>query len=190
LDIPNPSYEPLSDGWSAVVQRDMEAAATAVSAGRADDARELYAGIIQHECRHSPAYLQLGLLEFSENKILEGFIKVAAACKHAPFDTEPHFRFALMLQGVGIHGAARLHFEQVLKLDPDRLDARDALRAMENEALSEEQRETYIISISDAAPPRPAPDAALAKRVKHEDKLKLSDGRYDIEPEFAHLENA
>ena len=75
----------------------------------------------------------------------------------SPLDATHHMEYANGLQKIGCYGAARLHYEQCLQLDPGNQQATEAIDFINSANLSDQQRATYFISWSDAPPPERTP---------------------------------
>jgi anaerobic magnesium-protoporphyrin IX monomethyl ester cyclase len=70
-----------------------------------------------------------------------------------PFVAARHVRFADALAAVGALGAARLHLEQAVSLEPRSADFAARLAALKARPDYAEKGETYFVSFSDAPPP-------------------------------------
>jgi radical SAM superfamily enzyme YgiQ (UPF0313 family) len=81
------------------------------------------------------------------------FIRVARGLKRRPFDPDRHRDFADVLVQVGAHGAARMHCQQALVLNPGDARARARLSYIDGPSVSDAPRGTYFVSWSDAPPP-------------------------------------
>jgi anaerobic magnesium-protoporphyrin IX monomethyl ester cyclase len=77
-----------------------------------------------------------------------------AALGATPFDPERHNDFAEALQEIGAHGAARMHYEQALALQPDNKRAMAGIAFIDSTQVSEQQRTSYFISWSEDTPPQ------------------------------------
>jgi anaerobic magnesium-protoporphyrin IX monomethyl ester cyclase len=79
---------------------------------------------------------------------------VGNALVNDPFNPEIHNDFADILMGIGAIGAARLHFDQVLTyLDSSDERAAAGLARIDSPEITDEQRQVYFVSWSDAPPP-------------------------------------
>ena len=75
-----------------------------------------------------------------------------------------------------------------LDIDPKYNDAKQFLNFIYSKTTLE-QRKIMFSSISDDPPPvKKKNDQRKNIKIRHKDKLMLASGRYDIEPEFTHLE--
>ena len=81
------------------------------------------------------------------------FVRVARGVKRRPFDPDRHRDLADVLVQIGAHGAARMHYQQALALNPGDTRARARLSYIDGPSVSDAQRETYFVSWSDAPPP-------------------------------------
>ncbi|TCS64730.1 B12-binding domain-containing radical SAM protein [Varunaivibrio sulfuroxidans] len=70
-----------------------------------------------------------------------------------PLSPDRHSDFAEALVEVGAHGAARLHYEQAINLNPDNERALSGLAYVDGPEVSDAQRQTYFVSWSDAPAP-------------------------------------
>jgi hypothetical protein len=77
-----------------------------------------------------------------------------AALGTTPFDPERHNDFAEALQEIGANGAARMHYEQALALQPDNKRAMAGIAFIDSPQISEQQRTSYFISWSEDLPPQ------------------------------------
>jgi hypothetical protein len=71
-----------------------------------------------------------------------------------PFNSNRHCEFAEALCEIGAHGAARMHYEQALALQPDNKRATAGIALIDSHQVSAQQRSTYFVSWSDALPPQ------------------------------------
>jgi type II secretory pathway component HofQ len=77
-----------------------------------------------------------------------------AALGTTPFDPERHNDFAEALQEIGTIGAARMHYEQALALQPGNERATAGIAFIDSPQVSEQQRTSYFISWSEDPPPQ------------------------------------
>lgn len=70
-----------------------------------------------------------------------------------PFEAARHLRFAEALTAIGALGAARLHLEQAVALDPQAVIFKHRLEALFQRADYADRGEIYFASFSDAPPP-------------------------------------
>lgn len=149
---------------------------------------ERAAGLKGYTRSRAVAGMLLAKLMFDEGKVLDGFQLASFAIRMEPFDPSQHVMFAEMLARMGVIGGAIMHLEQAIVLDAANQEAHKLLRFLKANC-SDVEKSTYVRSISDAPPPqRKSRDAKPKQRIRHKDKLQLADGRFDVEPEFAHLE--
>ncbi len=71
-----------------------------------------------------------------------------------PFSSDRHCKFAEALCEIGAHGAARVHYEQALALQPGNAMAEAGIAYVDGPQVSDQQRATYFVSWSDALPPQ------------------------------------
>jgi len=71
-----------------------------------------------------------------------------------PFNADRHCDFAEALEKLGAHGAARMHYEQALALQPGNERAAMGIAFIDGPQVTDQQRTTYFVSWSDAAPPQ------------------------------------
>jgi radical SAM superfamily enzyme YgiQ (UPF0313 family) len=71
-----------------------------------------------------------------------------------PFNSNRHCEFAEALCEIGAHGAARMHYEQALALQPDNKRAMAGIAFISSTQVSAQQSSTYFVSWSDALPPQ------------------------------------
>ncbi len=76
-----------------------------------------------------------------------------AALGISPFNSERHNDFADALVEIGVHGAARMHYQQALSLSPGDERALSGIAFIDCSEVSDEQRATYFVSWSDDPPP-------------------------------------
>lgn len=81
------------------------------------------------------------------------FSSAASALGRDPLNPERHNDFADILAEVGAHGAARMHFQQALALNPGNIRASRGIDIIDGSNISDQQRSTYFISWSDDPPP-------------------------------------
>lgn len=133
------------------------------------------------------AFFYLGRIERAQNNMGGALNNLANASNLEPFNPDYQYELALLLRDLGIFGGALSYLRQILKLKPDHAKASAELARLE-EACTEAEKETFTISYTNDAPPQRKQREKKTTRIKHADKLKLSNGRFDTEPEFAHLE--
>lgn len=81
------------------------------------------------------------------------FRSAAAAVGKDPLDPERHIDFADILVELGAHGAARMHYQQALALNPGSVMASSGIDIIDGPDISDQQRSTYFVSWSDDPPP-------------------------------------
>jgi anaerobic magnesium-protoporphyrin IX monomethyl ester cyclase len=84
---------------------------------------------------------------------VEEFRQAGLAVDADPFAAARHVRFADALAAVGALGAARLHYEQALRLEPRSAQFAASLAALKARPDYAAKAETYFVSFSDAPPP-------------------------------------
>tara|TARA_E500000318_G_scaffold14234_1_gene13894 strand:+ start:96 stop:2165 length:2070 start_codon:yes stop_codon:yes gene_type:complete len=137
--------------------------------------------------RKGTAFALLGTIEADRRNFMPAALRWADAVRVSPFDPDNHVGFARMLSAFKIFGGAILHYKQALRLAPEHVDAAAELQKIERN-YSTAEKEVFVISLSNDLPPQRKPREKKNTRVRHADKLKLAGGRFDTEPEFAHLE--
>jgi anaerobic magnesium-protoporphyrin IX monomethyl ester cyclase len=88
-----------------------------------------------------------------------------ALCSN-PFNPELHNDFAEALIKVGAHGAARMHYQQALALQPDNGRAWAGKDFVDSYDVSDGQRGTYFVSWSDEPPPARKNSATLTQHAQ------------------------
>ena len=76
-----------------------------------------------------------------------------AAVGRDPFNPEKHNDFANALVKIGAFGAARMHYQQALALDPGNERASSGIACIDGPSVTDKQRATYFVSWSDDPPP-------------------------------------
>jgi anaerobic magnesium-protoporphyrin IX monomethyl ester cyclase len=141
-------------------------------------------------CRHkqvAKAKMLMAQHLYSAGDIVGAFYTYKHALRTNHNDTDLMLAIADTLADLNIGGGSRVVCERVLELDPQNIEANNLVKKIEG--LSLEHRATMVISISDEPPPK-RKGSKEAIIVRHKDKLKLAEGKFDIEPEFTHLEPA
>ena len=89
----------------------------------------------------------------AEQNTVDKMRRAGLAVADDPFIADRHTRFADTLAAFGAYGAARLHYEQAIKLKPRSRAYAGKLAALKARPDYAEKAETYFVSFSDAAPP-------------------------------------
>ena len=134
------------------------------------------------------AYYKKSLIFDKFNHLESRFDSLIGAIKILPNKKEYHLLIADVLFLMKIYGGAILHLNRALDIEPKYNDAKKFLNFIYSKT-THEQRKIMFSSISDDPPPvKKKNDQRKKIKIRHKDKLMLANGRYDIEPEFTHLE--
>ena len=134
------------------------------------------------------AYYKKSLIFDKFNHLESRFDSLIGAIKILPNKKEYHLLIADVLFLMKIYGGAILHLNRSLDIEPKYNDAKQFLNFIYSKT-THEQRKIMFSSISGDPPPvKKRNDQRKNIKIRHKDKLMLASGRYDIEPEFTHLE--
>lgn len=111
--------------------------------------------------------LRLGMQDMARQIVsTESLLKsLGSALCLDPFNAERHNALAETLCEIGAHGAARMHYQQALMLQPGNRTATAGIAFIDSPQVSEQQRSTYFVSWSDDLPPH--------RRSHHEPELNV-----------------
>lgn len=112
---------------------------------------------------------------------------LTSALKISPRTAEYHLLLADLFFRIKIYGVAIVLLETALDINSELDGAKSLLKYIQTN-LSDEEKSTMFTSISNQAPPFKKNHKKNKLKVRHKDKLMLANGRFDIEPEFTHLE--
>ena len=112
---------------------------------------------------------------------------LTSALKISPRTAEYHLLLADLFFRIKIYGVAIVLLETALDINSELDGAKSLLKYIQTN-LSDEEKSTMFTSISNQAPPFKKKHKKNKLKVRHKDKLMLANGRFDIEPEFTHLE--
>ena len=163
FDLRNPAELPFEDRPTQVEdERDYAAAIALLESGREEEGTTALVDLVARRKWYFPAQLALGEIAKARGEKLQALKYFSMALYLYPFRPELHIRFADHMVWEGALGMARLHYRQALRLDPDNREAQNKLAALDGPAWTDEQRRTYFISYSAAAPPQRLTVAAEA----------------------------
>lgn len=100
-----------------------------------------------------PARLRMGKMYHQVTPPEHVLRSFGAALGRDPYNSERHNDFAKALANVGAFGAARMHYQQALTLNPGDVKALSGITHIDSPEVSDKQRETYFVSWSDDSPP-------------------------------------
>ena len=125
---------------------------------------------------------------FKKNgRLLDTFDCLIEAIKINPRVAEYHLLLADIYYRLGIIGGAIVLLENALSANPNLQAAKDLLTNIKKN-YSDEEKDLMFKSFSNAPPPEKKEHKKQNLKIRHKDKLMLANGRFDVEPEFAHLE--
>lgn len=133
------------------------------------------------------AFFKRSEIEKKQGRLLESFNSILNAIKICPTVPEYHLLLADGFFRLGLIGGAIVALESVLELNCEFDQARKFLENIKKN-FSEEEKNIMFKSFSGSPPPVKKEDKKKNLKIRHKDKLMLADGRFDVEPEFAHLE--
>ncbi len=99
-----------------------------------------------------------------------------AAVGRDPFNSESHNDFANALAKVGAFGAARMHYQQALALNPGDERALSGIAYIDSPEVNDKQRATYFVSWSEESPPARRAHAGAIQITPH-----VKGGRLQVE---------
>ena len=120
-------------------------------------------------------------------RLLDTFDCLIEAIKINPRVAEYHLLLADIYYRLGIIGGAIVLLENALSANPNLQAAKNFLTNIKKN-YSDEERDLMFKSFSNAPPPQKKEHKKQNLKIRHKDKLMLANGRFDVEPEFAHLE--
>ncbi|UUX51703.1 cobalamin-dependent protein [Nisaea acidiphila] len=188
--IPNPLQETSSYRVRNLQLSRLEEAKSKLAEQDFATAKEILNSILALEGisqTKAAAYYLTGQIERAQSNAGGALLGLSKAVTYAPFNAGYHVEFARLLRDLKIYGGAAMHYRQALKLRPDDPQATQELSQLENDPAIGD-KEVFTVSVSNDPPPQRRPREKKTTRVRHADKLKLGTGRFDTEPEFAHLE--
>lgn len=190
VDFDNPNIPLATD---AEIEQARKIICDAENSSLPEEEFKLDVSAIQHilESRHpdvAKAAMLTGKQLLSTEDIVGAFFVYKLALRTNHSDIPLLLSIAKSLLDLKIGGGSRVVCERILEFDHCNIEAHDILRMLGN--MPAAHRDRMIISISDDPPPARKHQDKKHIKITHRDKLKLSDGRFDIEPEFTHLEPA
>lgn len=155
FDIPNEFRIRFEERYiRAELDAEFAGARDLIDGGRAADAIPLLQSIVARGAWYWPAHLALGSHFATVGDRIHALRHYASAVQHNPFEPKCHLAYARWLADEKAVGLALLHCRQAVALAPDDDAAARMLESLEAGSWTSEERETYFVSYSDAAPPR------------------------------------